>query len=246
MLTVRAVLFDLGNVLCTIDVGRLRRAWEAGTGLPWAALEDSLLASGLKRLLDTGAATPEEVTARVAAATGVALDVARFSSLWGTVLGPWPEANALAARVAQQVPTGLLSNTDPLHHAQAQALCPALAGMTAQTVSYEVGAQKPERAIYDAAVAAMGVPAGEILFLDDLDENVAGARAAGLRAEQVRTLADMERALASVGLRGLGAAEGETTRRGGTDETGDAHGADDPDGGRLRGAHSDGLDGGRP
>lgn len=200
MTSVSAVLFDLGNVLCTVDLGRLASAWEARTGLPWLDLERAMLASGLKRAFDTGQAGPEEVAAHVAEVTGLGLGAEDLRALWETVLGPWPEANALAARVARLVPTGLLSNTDPLHHAHAKTLCPALGGMRVQVVSYEVGALKPERAIYDAAVRAMGTDAGRILFLDDLDENVAGARAAGLQAARVRTLEDMEQALAAAGL----------------------------------------------
>lgn len=196
MSTPRAVLFDLGNVLCTVDLGRLRAAWEARTGAPYEVLERALLASGLKEAMDRGAVDAKEVVGCLARDTGVSLDVGSFSAIWNAVLGPWPAANALALRVT--VPAGLLSNTDAVHHAHARALCPALNGLGPHVVSYEVGALKPEPHIYEAAITAMGVPAGAILFLDDLAQNVEAAREAGLQAVQVRGITDMERALAGV------------------------------------------------
>jgi putative hydrolase of the HAD superfamily len=46
--------------------------------------------------------------------------------------------------------------------------------------SWEVGCLKPEARIYQLAVARLGVAAGEALFVDDREVNIAGAAAAGL------------------------------------------------------------------
>jgi len=45
-----------------------------------------------------------------------------------------------------------------------------------------LGARKPDPVAYSAAVERLGLPAGEVLFVDDLAENVTGAEAAGLPA----------------------------------------------------------------
>ena len=45
-----------------------------------------------------------------------------------------------------------------------------------------LGARKPDPLAYTAAVDRLGLPAGEVLFVDDLPENVEGAEAAGLPA----------------------------------------------------------------
>ena len=44
-----------------------------------------------------------------------------------------------------------------------------------------LGARKPEPAAYAAALDRLGVAPGEVVFVDDLEENVHGAEAAGLR-----------------------------------------------------------------
>lgn len=53
-------------------------------------------------------------------------------------------------------------------------------------VSCEVGASKPEHAIFETAVQQLGVPAQAILHVgDNFEMDVAGANAAGLRGVQV-------------------------------------------------------------
>ncbi len=69
--------------------------------------------------------------------------------------------------------------------------------------SLDIGVRKPEAAAYTAAVELLGVPAGRVLFIDDLTANIDGARAAGLQGfrfdttdpegsvEALRTLLDL-------------------------------------------------------
>jgi FMN phosphatase YigB (HAD superfamily) len=52
-------------------------------------------------------------------------------------------------------------------------------------VSHEIGARKPEPAAFRSVVADMGLAPDRVLFFDDSAENVAGARACGLRAVDV-------------------------------------------------------------
>ena len=49
--------------------------------------------------------------------------------------------------------------------------------------SSRLGLAKPDPAAYAAAAAVLGAPAGACLFIDDREENIEGARAAGMRAE---------------------------------------------------------------
>ncbi len=52
------------------------------------------------------------------------------------------------------------------------------------TFSHRLGIAKPDAAIYRHAVEGLGVPAGEILFVDDREENIVAARKAGMVAVQ--------------------------------------------------------------
>ena len=60
--------------------------------------------------------------------------------------------------------------------------------------------RKPEPAAFQAVIADMGIVAPRVLFFDDLAENVAGARACGLMAAQVKSASDVEQVLSEMGL----------------------------------------------
>ncbi len=61
--------------------------------------------------------------------------------------------------------------------------------------SWELGLRKPERAAFERVAREIGVPMERILFFDDTESNVEGARRAGLAAVHVRSPVDVERAL---------------------------------------------------
>ncbi|MDI3387564.1 HAD family phosphatase [Streptomyces sp. B-S-A8] len=49
-------------------------------------------------------------------------------------------------------------------------------------ISEEVGLRKPHAAIFELTLDRLHLPAGRVVFVDDAEPNVLGARAAGLRA----------------------------------------------------------------
>lgn len=68
--------------------------------------------------------------------------------------------------------------------------------------SSEVGHRKPEPAIYELTTTRLGVPASEVLYLDDFAANVEGAKSAGWRTIHVvdieSALAELDRVLGGV------------------------------------------------
>jgi len=62
-------------------------------------------------------------------------------------------------------------------------------------ISGQIQLLKPERAIYEHLVTRYGLKPEETVFLDDIEANVLGARAAGWQALQFRDAADAERQL---------------------------------------------------
>lgn len=96
--------------------------------------------------------------------------------------GLYPGAVDLVASVPDPVITGLLSNTSALHWENQrdavtiQGLCPRA------YLSFELGLAKPDLDFFDHCVADLGLPADQVLFIDDNQINVDGAHAAGLQA----------------------------------------------------------------
>ena len=99
--------------------------------------------------------------------------------------------HALDALAERRIALGIVSNFD-------QRLRPLLAALDlhepfdAITTPAEAGAAKPERRIFDVCLKRLGKGAHRALYVgDDPEEDVAGARAAGLHALDVTTLGSL-------------------------------------------------------
>jgi HAD superfamily hydrolase (TIGR01509 family) len=62
---------------------------------------------------------------------------------------------------------------------------PAIERLRVRLASHDLGLVKPDPAIYHEAQRRFTAPAERIVFFDDLEENVAAARAAGWRAYRI-------------------------------------------------------------
>ena len=82
--------------------------------------------------------------------------------------------------------TAVLSNTNELHWNTQPDHDVLQRSFDREYLSFRIGVVKPDAAIYEHAVDDLGVDAAQVLFLDDNQVNVDGARAAGLRSELAR------------------------------------------------------------
>ena len=98
---------------------------------------------------------------------------------------------------AAGTPTGILSNLgDEMMHGVLATL-PWMADFTHSTFSHTLLLTKPDPAIYAHAAAGLALSPATILFIDDREDNIAGALAAGMQAIQYTDhqgfLAELER-----------------------------------------------------
>lgn len=95
---------------------------------------------------------------------------------------PIREMQELLKWAAQRYRIGLLTNTMPgfVTSMRARGIIPDI-NYDAVVESYEVGATKPEAAIYSTALERSGVSSGEILLIDDTRANLIAAEHAGWR-----------------------------------------------------------------
>lgn len=102
---------------------------------------------------------------------------------------------------AAGIRTGILSNLGDAMTAGVLARLPWLAGFDHHVWSHTLRTAKPDPAIYHASAEGLGVPAGAILFVDDREDNIAGALGAGMQAIQY---AGQQAFVAELDRRGLG------------------------------------------
>lgn len=199
---VRALIFDLGNVLHRFDGERQRQNLAALTdGQATAAMIARFEAeTATNKIVDTGALDAAALHAAYSSGVGVSRDYAAFAAAWNDVFALQEGIEDLLDRLHGRYPLVILSNTNPIHVDHLRQNLPLLQRFSGRLFSCEIGCAKPAPAAYAAAVALTGVTAAQCLFLDDSQANVDGALACGLQAFRFTTVADAETRLVALGV----------------------------------------------
>lgn len=155
-----------------------------------------------------GQTTPEEFFRRTCERYRLDLDFETFKDLWCDMFWTMDGMEELVGRVSKKATIGLLSDTDPLHWNYIRTTWPWINRIKKPTLSFEVGVMKPDAAIYLAASENVRTPPPQCLFIDDLQANVDGARAAGMRAIRFENRDSLARDLAISGLLELAGHQG--------------------------------------
>ena len=176
----KAVIFDLGNVLVNYDGQATSTALSELVGISldklfvhyqnvdYAFGTGQLSGRGYYDLLDQTFGLQSSYENYVAA------------------LCRYQERNEMAFAFARElqakddVVVGIISNTNEVHASWLHANLPELKQFSSVILSNEVGLLKPDPAIFKLALNQLGVSPEQALFVDDVAENVVGGTAVGL------------------------------------------------------------------
>jgi glucose-1-phosphatase len=197
---VQALLFDLGRVVIDIDFGRVLAAWARSSGLatpPAAVAHDSAYQQH-----EVGTLSAEDYFRHLRGTLGLDCDDAAMRDGWNQVfLAPIEETVAMIRAVRGRIPCHAFSNTNATHLAQMRRAYPEVLDLFGTVfASHEIARRKPDPQAFAHLAQALGIAPRQVLFFDDLQDNVAGARACGMQAVWVRSPADVRAALIAQGL----------------------------------------------
>jgi glucose-1-phosphatase len=197
-----ALLFDLGRVVLDIDFGRVMRIWADHAGCEPADLTARFVVNDSFKHHETGHIDDAAFFQNLRQSLGIGISDAQFLEGWNAIFtGEMPGIAALLSRAASRLPLYAFSNTNRPHVAHfSTAYADVLGHFREIYLSSSIGLRKPEVAAFQHVVNAIGVPASRIVFFDDSAENIAGARAYGLTAVQVRSSDDVASTLAALGI----------------------------------------------
>jgi glucose-1-phosphatase len=198
-----ALLFDLGRVVLDIDFSKTLSCWAGHAGCDPAEFAGRFSPrDDIYMRHETGELSDAEFFAGLRAALGIGISDAQFLEGWNaTFAGEMPGIAEQLARAAKHLPLYAFSNTNDAHVEHFSAAYADLLGhFRALFLSSHLGLRKPDAEAFDHVVKAIGVPAGRIVFFDDLAENIEGARARGLIAVHVTSPGDVAAALAALGI----------------------------------------------
>lgn len=190
----QALVFDFGGVLVDIDFRRAFAAWADAAGVPAAAIAARFAVDDACCAHERGEIDDRAYFAHLRSLLGVGLSDDALLAGWNAVIGePMPGIETLLRDLAGRLPLYVFSNTNPAHVAHFAPRHRRLLRHFRRTItSCDIGRRKPEPEAFARVSDLIGAPPSRLAFFDDVEENVAGARRAGLQAFRVRGAAEIE------------------------------------------------------
>ncbi len=195
----RVVLFDLGNVLVQL---RPERFWSSLEGLDHSrppGFGEDVRAMG--RRYESGATTTDEFWKELMRHVGPSSSLVDVEKAFCDVLpAPISGMDDVVRTISASTSTALVSNTSPVHFQHCLRTVPSLRHLQRFYVSYQMRVLKPDPAFYRKVIESEQCDPEALLFIDDLAENVDGARRAGMQGIVFKDVEQLKRSLEEIGL----------------------------------------------
>jgi putative hydrolase of the HAD superfamily len=200
---VKAVLFDYGRVLSGPEKVESWNSMRDLLGLREEKFRE--LYWKYRDHYDRGTLSGTEYWSNIAGDIAFPLNDDGLVELKRLDVEMWTELNPKMVEWAARLKSagiriGILSNIGDAMEAGIRAKLPWVEEFTHATWSHTLKLRKPEPEIYAAAAKGLGVEPSEVLFIDDREDNVAGAQAAGMRGVAYVLHGEFEREMQRMGL----------------------------------------------
>lgn len=167
--TIKAVLFDFGNVVCRFDNDRFLAGLAALCGQSAEVLKALLYGqSTLIEDYEAGRIDSQAFLAGASDLCGMALPEAEFRRAYTDIFTPMEATFELIRKLKPSYRIGLVSNTSPWHFEDAIQTSPVFPWFDSVTLSYQVGASKPDPRLFEDALTKLDLMAEECVYIDDL------------------------------------------------------------------------------
>jgi len=167
--TIKAVIFDFGNVLCHFDNDRFLQGLSTLCGRPAEALKQAVYGdSTLTQDYEAGRIDSQAFHEGLSTLCGTALPEAELIRIYTDIFTPIQATFDLISKLKPHYQLGLLSNTSPWHFEHGIRTTAVFPAFEAVTLSYEVGASKPDPRLFEDALAKLELVAEECVYIDDV------------------------------------------------------------------------------
>ncbi len=178
----RTVIWDGGGVLVRTEDPSPRHAWEARLGLSRGALEPLVFRNEVAQQAALGRGGWDDVWAWVAEHLGLT-GTDRTALAGDFFAGDRLDLDLIAyiRRLRLQIRTGMLTNAFRSARRDLEQQWKIADAFDVIVVSAEEGVVKPDPRIYRIVLERLGADPETSLFVDDVEENVEGARGVGMQ-----------------------------------------------------------------
>ncbi|MBS0653103.1 MAG: HAD family phosphatase [Verrucomicrobia bacterium] len=178
----KTVFFDLGNVILFFDHQKMFRQVAEFCQIELKTITDSV--AKYFDPFERGDINSRTIHHLLCEATGKKLDYQGLQLAMSDIFQPnEPMVSLIKKLKKNKVPLFLLSNTCDAHFDYAYTHYPVLHLFDGYVLSYEVGARKPEKKIFEKALAIAACRAEDSFYTDDVPEYIEAAKQLNIDAE---------------------------------------------------------------
>lgn len=200
-MTIRAIFFDLGNVLVMFDARRAAAKFVQKTGVSFKDVWKCVFISRAERDFTKGKISSREFVRCLNRQLPKKISYPHFVEIWNNIFWPNPEMEDLLKHLKKRYHLYLISNTNELHFKFIQRNFTVLKHFKRCFPSHWVGCRKPEQAIFRHALRIAKVKPEEAVFIDDMPDFVKGARRVGIKAIRFGSRKQIEKELLKLGVK---------------------------------------------
>ncbi len=199
----KAVIFDLGNVLIDFDhsiaAGRISRHANKTPQEIYNFFFDSPLTG----LFESGKISNEDFYSEVKKSLGLKISYNEFLPIWNEIFflsGKNKSVQALAKSLSKKYKTAVLSNINWLHYEYINNNYPVFGIFKHVFLSCEIKRKKPDPEIYKIAMQALGVLPEETFYTDDRMDLIVESAKLGMKSFVFKDAEKLRKDLKSCGL----------------------------------------------
>jgi epoxide hydrolase-like predicted phosphatase len=181
----KAIIFDLGNVVFDISFESMYEYWARSLDCDERFVRERVYFDEVYKRFERGEISAEYYSNYIRGRLEFKLTEEDFLVGWNSIYRktvPGIE-NVLSTLNREEIILSVLTNTNILHaEVWRERYRSQLEYFDTIFCSFEIGARKPERKVYETVLNSIGVEPECVLFIDDKEENVLGASDVGMEA----------------------------------------------------------------
>jgi putative hydrolase of the HAD superfamily len=184
---IKLFVFDLGNVILPFEHRQIaaqlyERSREKTMFAPDGVFKFMFdTGNGLVNDYEEGLLSSLEFFVKLKSKYRLDMDYEEFCGIWNPIFWENPDVNEVILYLKEKgYPIFLLSNTNELHFSYILEHYPIIHTLDEWILSFEVGAKKPKKRIYDVIFEKMDVDKDEVFYIDDIERYVEAAKGFGI------------------------------------------------------------------
>ena len=202
-MNIKAVFFDLGNVLIAFDGAKALNKICSKSTLSPKKLREIFEDKANYQDYETGLITTEKFFSNLKTLSKFEGTEEELQYIVSDIFSPIKENIDLVHDLSKNYPLGIISNTNPAHIEFQERISNFFSLFDVRIYSHEVNSRKPEHEIYFKATRALNVEPSESLFVDDLIENIESAKVLGMQTIHYMPEVELRLEMKNQGIKGI-------------------------------------------